>query len=61
MSLVCNICGRKAKYKVIIFTKRFNNKLFYCREHKPLHTIIGVMDSKRSDFIRILTEKELKK
>ena len=47
--LVCNICDKEARYRVIIDCGRFIDRLFFCEEHKPQSMIMGEMDKKQHD------------
>ena len=47
--LVCNICNKEARYRVIIDCGRFMDRLFFCEKHKPQSMVMGEMDEKQHD------------
>lgn len=62
--LVCNICEERAKYRVIIDCGRFEDRLYFCENHKPESIVMGEMDDKQRDEninVLLITKKEEEK
>ena len=57
MSLVCNVCEKKATQRVVIELGRFSHRFYYCDGHKPLSFKLEKMDEKQSDEGKIIRQE----
>lgn len=57
MSLVCNICESKAKYRLKIDIGRFDDIIYFCEIHKPLIIELQEMNEKQEVDGRIIKKQ----
>ena len=62
MPLVCNICEKKATYRVVIIInpEGIHHGFYYCIKHKPKSFELQKMDKKQHDDGEIIKQDRLK-
>ena len=58
MSLVCSICEKKGKYRVVIDMGRFTHRFYYCENHKPIKFELQEMNEKQHDDGKKIREEK---